>query len=516
MASRRDELNAYTFAKKRTIAAFLQPSPAGTDEGAPRPLQAVLPSLVVGALILAGFGAWGMFKPKAPKGWDTPGAHVIIGSDSTTRYVVLKTGDTVRLHPVLNFASAKLLLDPDKSSVIKVAERELDSGKIQRGATLGIPYAPDRMPSGKEAGKNKLWAACEQPGGDGKAVQKAVFLLADREAKFARGKEQLRGGDALYVEGPDGARHLITPQGTRHLIGSTKGESVSPADQVLLRSLFVEGAQPQRVTKDWLATLHEGTPITFPKLPGRLNAPAAVAGLDGDLNRVGMVLRAQTGNQMQQYVVLPGRVAPVSDLVARLLLSNPDAKALGQNGRPKDVGTPSFITENDPQWFAAENGWPTSVPTQANGTGSGARDTVCSVLNGVDAKGATQLTTWAGTEYPAKIIDGATSAYVTPGTGLLYRQFQGSQTESGSIFLVTDTGLRYAVQANNDSSTDTSKIGSDGKPLSAEEKARNVNQAQTRLGYKDVKPVPVPENWSEFLPKGPRLDTNSAKQPQSS
>lgn len=72
MASRRDELNAYTFAKKRLTAAFLQPSAVGTDEGAPRPLRAVLPGVVVGALLVAGFGAWGIFKPKVPDGWDTP------------------------------------------------------------------------------------------------------------------------------------------------------------------------------------------------------------------------------------------------------------------------------------------------------------------------------------------------------------------------------------------------------------------------------------------------------------
>ena len=44
MASRRDELNAYTFAKRRMLAAFLQPSPDGSEEGAPRPLRGVFPA----------------------------------------------------------------------------------------------------------------------------------------------------------------------------------------------------------------------------------------------------------------------------------------------------------------------------------------------------------------------------------------------------------------------------------------------------------------------------------------
>lgn len=99
---------------------------------------------------------------------------------------------------------------------------------------------------------------------------------------------------------------------------------------------------------------------------------------------------------------------------------------------------------------------------------------------------------------------------------MLYRQFNGASPSTGSLFLVTDTGLRYAVQTNNDSSANPSKIGADAKPPTAEEQAAEVNQAQIRLGYKDVRPLPVPDNWSGLLPKGPRLDTNSAKQPQSS
>ncbi|MGK5639987.1 type VII secretion protein EccB [Streptomyces sp. URMC 126] len=513
MATRRDELNAYTFARKRVVAAFLQPSTAGTDEAAPRPVRAVLPGIVVGALVLAGFGAWGIFKPKAPAGWSEPGAHVIVGSKSTTRYVVLKTKDTKRLHPVLNFSSAKLLLKPEKSSVIKVEESELDNGKIQRGPTLGIPYAPDRLPDAKDAGKEKSWAVCEQPGSGGRTVQKAVFLLADRDAAKVGGPRKLRDGQALYVEGPTGDRYLVDPGGTKHLVGLPDGDHPSPRDQVLRRSLFSEGARPQKVDKEWLATLHEGTPITFPRLPGRIGAPAGVSSLDPRLNRVGTVIRAVAGKGMQHYVVLPGRVAPVSDLVARLLLTSPEAVVLHQNARAEEVGPQSFTSS--PDWFYGEYGWPGLVPTQVNDVGTGVR-TVCNVMHGVDGKGVPRLTTWAGPNYPVEIVDGATSAYVTPGSGLLYRQINGSSTSVGSLFLVTDTGLRYAVQTNNDSSAGRSGIGEDDKPKTPEERAAQANEAQIRLGYKAVKPVPVPDNWSAFLPKGPRLDVNSAGQPQSS
>lgn len=138
------------------------------------------------------------------------------------------------------------------------------------------------------------------------------------------------------------------------------------------------------------------------------------------------------------------------------------------------------------------------------------------MLRNVDGSGRTTLSTWAGTAYPASIAAGGTSTYVTPGSGLLFTQVRGRQTRpDGSLFLVTDTGLRYAVQANGDSDARRSDIGtgdqqkqSDGRP--------EPSQAQSRLGYEKVTPALVPIEWSDFLSKGPRLDTNSARQPQGS
>ncbi|GHF74781.1 type VII secretion protein EccB [Streptomyces mashuensis] len=526
MASRRDELNAYTFAKKRTVAAFLQPSAGGSEEGAPRPLRTVLPGIVVGALLVAGFGAWGVFRPVAPKGWDDEAAHVIVGSDSTTRYVVLVTDGKKQLHPVLNLASAKLLLNPGKSQFIKVRESELDDGHIPRGPTLGIPYAPDRMPSDKEAGKEKRWAVCQQPGGtNGNTTQKAVFLFAahDPKGKTLDGPQRLRAGQALYVEGPDEARYLVDPRGTRYAVGAPDGKSGDAADRnLLLRALFRDGAQPQHVTKEWLATLNEGTPITFPEVPGQPGRPAGIPSLGDRANRVGMVLQAPTGTSTQHYVVLPGKVARVSAFTAKLLLSSKTLASLGQAGTPERVSPAAFTP--DAEEFAGQNRWPTLVPRQVNfadplGTGR-PNDTVCSLLTGMNDDGTPELGVWAGKGYPATVPDGATSAYVTPGSGLLYRQVTGRQTQSGTVFLVTDTGLRYAVQSNSDSGTAKSRIGDAAsappEPGEAGAGGKEADQARVRLGYQKVAPVAVPANWSQFLPTGPRLDTNSARQPQGS
>lgn len=72
MASRRDELNAYTFAKRRTVAAFLQPSATGTEEGAPRPLRAVVPGLIAAAVVLMRLRRLGHVQADGPQGLGGP------------------------------------------------------------------------------------------------------------------------------------------------------------------------------------------------------------------------------------------------------------------------------------------------------------------------------------------------------------------------------------------------------------------------------------------------------------
>lgn len=508
MASRRDQLNAYTFAKRRMLASFVQSSPDGSEEGAPRPLRAVLPGIVVGVIIMAAFGAWGMFKPTAPKGWSTVGEKVIIASDSTTRYVVLRTDGKVQLHPVLNMASAKLLLKTGKGEVVTVDESILDKGTIPRGVTIGIPYAPDRLPAASEAGSAKRWAVCERPSAGGRSIQKAAFVLASRDRGRTEGaRQKLGGGDLLYVVGPDRTRYVVDAHGTSY--------EVDKNDEFLLRTLVGSGREPQRVSKEWLETLHTGDRVIFPEVDGQVGADAGVEGsLPAAANKVGMLLRAPDGDSDQYYVVEPGKVVPVSDFTEKLLLSSPALGRLDQTDA-LDVRISDFTP--DTREFAAEYDWPVDAPSTVNdaGTGQGGRNTVCNVLRDVDKdKGTTTLSTWAGTDFPAPLPTGSTSAYVTPGSGQLYRQFQGEETTAGGVFLVTDTGLRYAMQSNDDSATDDAGIGTTAKERGELEKEAQL--AQVRLGYAGVDPAPVPAAWSSFLSTGPRLSTSAARQPQGS
>lgn len=500
MASRKEQLNAYTFARKRVVAAFLQPSPAGTDEGAPRPLRTLVPGIVVGAVLLAGFGAWGLISPSVPHGWDQPGKHVIVADESTTRYVVLNDADTHKpvLHPVLNMASARLLLDPGAYDVIKVKESVLDHSGLKHGATIGIPYAPDRLPGAAEAGKAKVWAVCDRPGGGtSHAARQAVFVLGGDEAAAMNGPSALRGNQVLYVQSQHGVHYLVDPGGKKFELRDPDPKSGKPEDMsLLLRTLFGEDPQPQTVSDTWLASLGNGSPIWFPAITGR-GITKKVVGVPGGSATVGTVLRAVSGKGYEYYVVTQDGVAPISQFASLLLLQANIQTAPVQTSIPADP-LQRFLPAD----------WPQSDPDQVNtSTGDSPRDVACSVLQRrTDGAPGLKTTLWAGKDYPEQIIEGASSAYVTPGSGLLYQEVSGTDTSGGTLFLVTDTGLRYAVSRNNDSAAANK----------ASDSRQEVNQASVRLGYQDVKPMSIPSVWSELLPKGPALDTASAAQPQGS
>ncbi|MET9497796.1 type VII secretion protein EccB [Streptomyces sp. NPDC006552] len=510
MASRRDELNAYTFAKRRTLASFVQPSPSGSEEGAPRPLRAVLPGTIMGVVILMVFGGIGLFKPTAPKGWDATATNVIVASDSTTRYVVLKTGKQKQLHPVLNMASAKLLLKDRTDKVVTVDEGVLDNGDLPHGATLGIPYAPDRLPDAKEAEAAKRWMVCERPSDGGRAIQKAAFVFARKDWKKTEGRNQLKGGQLMYVaDSVTKKQYVVDAKGTAH-------EIADPAQTEVLTALDTQQRPPQRVSSEWLKTLHPGAPITMPVVPGTPGqaANAVVGSGNAKYDKVGTVLKSLDGTKTQYYVVLQNKVARISEFTSRLLLNSKRLVDVNPSGQASQVSPASVA--NAVAFDGESAGWPTLQPETVNdGTSAtSGRNTACNVLREVGGADGTTLSTWVGTDFPQALPTGSSSAYVTPGSGQVFRQIQGTATKVGQIFLVTDTGLRYALQSNGDSTSSDKSVGMSDKERKELEK--ETQTTQKLLGYDQVTPRPIPLTWSTFLPTGPRLSKPDAGQPQGS
>ncbi|MBO1417168.1 type VII secretion protein EccB [Streptomyces sp. FH025] len=579
MASRRDELNAYTFARKRTVGAFLLPAGGGSDEDAPRPVKAVLPSVLVGAVIVAGFGVWGVFKPAAPLQWDN-GKNIVQGKQSTTRYVVLTDPDgrTKRLHQVLNMSSARLVLPADAKVVV------VDDGVLDRypnhGPTIGIPYAPDKLPSKDNASQPMKWAVCDRPGSDEKqeTVNQAVFVAAGPDAAVLSAKDRMLGPDQLMLvqqadeqqvstaSGPGqqaaGAAkvYLVDAQGRKHEIGSPQSDDKER--KALITAVYGPNAVPQRVKREWLDTLVNASPITFPEVQGVADTPNPNSSVNlGNAadRRIGRLVHYQDRN----YVVGKDSLFLITPFQAELIRQNPAYQVLykyDQDKKPRsDEMTPDDQSKlnTDVRLPKTADDWPLKSGAAVNNwqDRQDARLVVCSTFDGMAEDGHTpRRSVWAGASYPAAYNNGAGAAYVTPGHGLFYRAVDnaaggsganaaganaaganaagaGAAGGSGTDFLITETGLRYSVPANGDgghgptpsasaggapkaatSQPGTPNPGSGDQPTQNPDDQSGGNQA--RLGYQNVQPLPVPKEWSNLVPAGPPLTAKSAAQPQ--
>ncbi|BFV57054.1 type VII secretion protein EccB [Kitasatospora sp. CMC57] len=524
MASRRDELNAYTAARKRTVGAFLLPSGGGNDEDAPRPVKAVLPSVVIGVVIVAGFAMWGVIKPAAPQGWDS-GSNIIQGKQSTTRYVVLP-GDknTKVLHQVLNMSSARLVL-PANAKVVIVEDKVLDAYP-NHGATIGISYAPDKLPKADVAGRtDKKWSVCNSPGEDEKKPpNQAVFVAADKDAaRLADPKLVLGPGESMYVQAPtDSAglagQFMVDRTGTRHLIGSAT--STRTENELIAGSLYgSDGAlKPQRVTEDWLRTLAVGEAIEFqtpPDFKDNQVVPSRLTQLTKpEERRVGRVLNYDKS----YFMVGVDSLYAISPFQAKVALNNPK---LGKtyDGAPAKIYTLSAaeyaalrsVMQEAPMKDAADI--PDEMPTGKAVNHEG-RNRLCSTFEGMDGT-KIKRSVWAAPEYPAPIAAGASSARVSPGHGLLFRSQESTDPNGpGANFLITETGLRYPVPTNNDGT----KAGASAAPKDPGQEQQPAqeqpNENQARLGFDKVTPVPVPSLWANLVPAGPSLNRSDALQPQ--
>ncbi|MCL2422291.1 MAG: type VII secretion protein EccB, partial [Micrococcales bacterium] len=151
MASKKELIEAQSFARRRLVTAFTSGA-SGTKETEPiRPLRGVVAGVVLTALVVVVGLVLGFVKKGLPDGWDNN--HLVIAQDTGARYV---TVDGV-LYPVLNTASARLLLPAGQSAPVVTSSSQLRNTPL--GHTVGIVGAPDQLPVPGSL-VNTGWAAC--------------------------------------------------------------------------------------------------------------------------------------------------------------------------------------------------------------------------------------------------------------------------------------------------------------------------------------------------------------------
>ena len=475
MASRRDQLHSYQFMIQRVVAALVMRETDPAQSPFRRAAGAIFAGIMVAAITVAGFMVYGLWKPGGNTEWMKAGGEqgkpIVVVEEETGAVYVFRGGV---LYPAANFTSAMLAAGAEGGNVRPqtVSRNSLADSPIRRGDLIGIPGAPDALPSPQNLISGD-WSLCSQPKINKKGAKdglETVMVVGQRPSPL-----QLFGGESvLLVEDEESSDKYIVYKSYKFKI---VGED-------LVRPALNLTRTPLKVGAAWLTALPEGEEIKPLDIPGDGGSSTA---LDGAT--VGDVYQTEGLADRTYYVALQDKFASVTELQAALLMASrhqadpmrvsasdlkqPSTELLPKEGEgaPPESARLNELRPNPDQATCAIFGSDDKPPTMAiNG------QLPIGPYDGTE----TQLRGESGERLTSRVV-------VANGRGA-FVHVSRSGKPTGMLVLVTDTGKYY--------------------PLASDEVIK-------LLGY-DPKKTPyglMPENLVARLPRGPTLDPADAVQP---
>lgn len=448
MLTRRDLIHSRQFLLRRTVTSFVTHQPDPLEWSGLRLAGATLVAAMLLVIAMAAVGVYGFIRPAGNRSWQSCD-RVIIEAESGAPYVC---GGGV-LYPVANFASAALLRGLAEGP-IRVSRKSLT---WPRGPVVGIPGAPGTVPGVRDLLTDE-WSYCVRPAADRpQAVVLAGMPIPGTPVPLAT-------GEGLAVRDYTTGDLSLVYQGRRHEIADVT---------VVSQALRISQRDTVDVSPAWLATMPVADPLTSVEIAGR---GGAVRGLPGV--KVGQLVAAQ--GEPAHFVGRPDGLQPVTPLQEALV------RATAQDTSPPieiDALQLSGVAKLEPlgEQLVGDGSVPAIVPlTRSLGV-------VCAtVADPSDARlvtvgGVVPVGTEPATESAPASSSGtplADEVVVPPGHGVLVRSLASPDAAEGTVYLVVDTGWRYAI---------------------------GTATALERLGYREAPVVALPSTLVERLPQGPVL-----------
>ncbi|MEH1100282.1 type VII secretion protein EccB [Micromonospora sp. CPCC 205561] len=456
MPSRQDQLHSYQFTVQRAVAALVMRETDPALSPFRRLAGAALASVLVAAIGVGGFALYGLLAGGG-KTWRDPGA-VIVEKESGARFVYREQ----KLHPVLNYASALLIIGAERPKTVLVSRRSIDG--VPRGLPLGIADAPDSLPARGRL-STAPWTVCSVAATDADRPAPRSALLVGVAPDGGRAL----GEDALLLRHPDGGLHLVwhqrrypvrDPNRVLAALAATRARAV-PAAPALLNSLPV------------------GVDLAPLALPGEGERSARVAGA-----RIGDVYLVRNSGGGRQYAVaLREGLAGITELQAGLLLAR-----TGQGEpAPMTLGRFAALPKLPDLTPAGPSAPPAAPPRLATGDGSALCVRVGDDGGVAEVRLGARLPDLAAAPRTAPAAGGAVRAdhvVVQPGRGAVVEAVAAPGASGGAVSVVTDLGRRYVLAG--------------GEVLGM-------------LGYRDVRPVRLPAGLVALVPAGATLDPAAAR-----
>ncbi|NRQ48616.1 type VII secretion protein EccB [Aeromicrobium stalagmiti] len=375
---------------------------------------------------------------------------LVIGKESGSRYLMFEK----QLYPVANITSARLALQ-DELKISYVPDDVLV--KEPKRNAIGIVNAPDYLPPANRLVQDG-WTACTN--GDG-GLRTVVSTRSGAERST---------GTALLVKSRDDGKYWIVSGSRRYPV--PKGN----VGTAIVRALGLDTTTAFPGTNRWLDLLPIGSTVTAFTVPGSgSSVDSGVPGLD--------VIGTRVQADGRDYVLVKGGLVLLQPFAAAIYSVSPgtvDADPVELD--PTDFGR--IQTLNSAKLFPAD--WPKALPSTYS------EQTPCLVLGRAEQEDDTSRAYLATPTEPSIVPTGAeASAEVQQGRGALV--YGSTRTSGGPVdteYLIDSLATRYAIEPKNAAA-----------------------EAQRRLGYGDVEPVPVPRTWTELFRDGPALDATKAGAP---
>jgi len=397
MATKSDLIEAQNFSRRRLLSAFVSGAPGGKELEPPSPLRAVIAAIALTAIVVLVGVFYGFIRPGLPQGWEN--GKLVLVSDTGARFV---TVDGV-LHPVINTASARLLLPSSEFDVISTDQASLAGTPI--GAPLGIVGAPDELPS-PDALVNAGWTAC-------------VAGDAALEVRIGGPSRVTPARDRSAVVESDGSLYVLSG-GSSFAITATDSDAV-------LRAAGITALNPTVVPAAWLNLFTPASvlaPLTVDDFGER------VTGTD---LRVGDVVHVAGTPDDERLLVQPeGSLAELTPLAWQLYQLG-SGKALG--GEVREVTASDVADLATAARPAGGEDWPAvGFPSIDAG------DRPCAQLDaGEDGRTGTALAVQSA---DSEFVEGV---HVEPGVGAVVRAGGRGDQSTRLLTLVDATGTAYAV-----------------------------------------------------------------------
>jgi len=463
--SRRDQAQAYRFVLNRVHSALLRGEPDSPEPPLRRIWVATFASIMVAVLVVAGFGILGLLRPGGKQGW-RHARVLVVERETGTRYVYDPADGA--LHPVLNYTSARLILNAPDITVQMFSRRSL--ADAPRGATRGLPNLPDALPDAAGLVRGP-WTVCNRPSSPSPAV---VAISVGFPAAGTR----LGPGSALLVRASGDRQYLVW--------NDTRLEISNPRNAATALGF---ASAPIDVADTWVNAVPPGPDLAPPAVPDR--GASTTYQVAGQQRRIGQVFKvpAEGGLPERYWLALANGLAPIADTAALLLLGDyPGEWPAYGNETPQaiPVQRADINAAGRSPTEVTPDGFPDTVPALANPP-AGSTQTVCAAY--ADTSGSsTAVAISVEPEVPgllARTGGPATggSVLLPPGAAAVIRLLPHDGQDSDSIYLVADTGALYPVPSKD---------------------------VLAVLGYGGVTPVPVPGGIVGLIPTGPALDPGRA------